>query len=189
VEALADAVRLRRFRLGPGVIDVVDRQVQLIIVLLRPAAVFRTAIGQNPQQRQLVLLDQRQDPIVQEIRCRDRRFRRVQLGTGHLGVGVDEGLLVDPADAFQRADVVGVLRAKIAGMMGLDFAAGLAVLLALLQGRNLGLGINQPSAAALASRAFRRFLKVSRSCLSQAPRTPVGETKMPRFLSSLLART
>lgn len=48
-------------------VDVVDREVQLVIVLLRAAAVLGAAIGQDAQHRQPVLLEQRQDPIVQEI--------------------------------------------------------------------------------------------------------------------------
>ena len=39
----------------------------------------------------------------------------IELGEGHLGIGVDDGLLVDPPDPFQGADIEGVLRPAIAG--------------------------------------------------------------------------
>jgi len=44
----------------------------------------------------------------------DRRFAVIQLGEGDLGIGVDEGLLVDPPDALQGADIKRILGAAIA---------------------------------------------------------------------------
>jgi len=41
VEAFTDAVRLGRLGFRPCVVDVVDRQVQLVIVLLRPPRLSR----------------------------------------------------------------------------------------------------------------------------------------------------
>jgi len=45
-------------------------------------------------------LEEWQNPIVQQIGCRDWCLGAVELGKRHLGVGVHEGLLVDPANAF-----------------------------------------------------------------------------------------
>ena len=36
--------------------------------------------------------------VVQKIGCRDRRLAIIELGASNLGVGVDEGLLVDAPD-------------------------------------------------------------------------------------------
>ena len=47
VETLSDAVRLRALRLGPGMIDVLDRKIKLVFVMLGIAAIFRAAISQN----------------------------------------------------------------------------------------------------------------------------------------------
>ena len=69
----------------------------------------------------------------------DRRLAVVELGEGHLGVGVDEGLLIDAADALQRADIEGVLGAAIAGAFALELAVGLLVGLGLLQRGDLAL--------------------------------------------------
>jgi hypothetical protein len=89
-------------------------------------------------------------------------------------------------------------------MMGLDFAAGLAVLLALLQGRNLGLGINPALGCRLGVQSLQALLEGLQVVPEPGAADPgrrdedatlskliagVGETKMPRFLSSLLART
>src|SRR3712207_5034456 len=52
--------------------------------------------------------------------------------TGHLGVGVDEGLLVDPSDPLHGADVEGVLRAAAARALALELAVRLVVLPGLL---------------------------------------------------------
>src|SRR5579884_2287764 len=104
VEALADAVGLRALRLGAGMVDVLHRQVELVLVMLGPAAILRAAIGQHTTQRNPVLVVERQHPVVEEIGRRDRRLAVVELG-----VGVDEGLLVDPTDTLERADVEGVL--------------------------------------------------------------------------------
>jgi hypothetical protein len=69
----------------------------------------------------------------------DRRLGAVELGKGHLGVGVNEGLLVDPPNTLQCADIEGVLGAEIPRMGGLDLASRLIILLFLLKGGNLRL--------------------------------------------------
>ena len=46
MEALADAIRLRAFGLGAAVIDVLDREIELVIVALG-AAKLGAAIGQH----------------------------------------------------------------------------------------------------------------------------------------------
>ena len=74
----------------------------------------------------------------------DRRLAVIELGEADLGVGVDEGLLVDAADAFQRPHVKGVLRAAITGAFGHELAMRLLVGLSLFQGGHLRLGQDQP---------------------------------------------
>src|SRR5437879_4810746 len=57
----------------------------------------------------------------------------VELGEGHLGIGVDEGLLIDPPHPLQRADVEGVLRPAIARALALELAMRLFVGLGFLE--------------------------------------------------------
>ena len=50
VETLTDAVSLWVIGLGPGVLDVIDRQVELIIMAFWFTAVLGTAVGQDSEQ-------------------------------------------------------------------------------------------------------------------------------------------
>ena len=88
VEAFADSVGLRAFSLGARVINVLDRKVKLKFVPLRVAAILAAAVGQYAQQLDIVLLKERYNPVIEQVRCRDRRLAIVQLGEAYLGLGV-----------------------------------------------------------------------------------------------------
>ncbi len=120
MEALADAVGLRALGLGARMINVLDRKVKLVFVSFGIAAEFAAAVGQNAQQFDLVLFEERHHSVIEQIRCGDRRLAIIELGEGHLGVGVDEGLLVDAAYAFEGPNVEGVLGTPIARMPGFN---------------------------------------------------------------------
>jgi hypothetical protein len=49
VETLADTIGLRALGLGARMINVLDREVELIFVPLGIAAILAAAVGQNPQ--------------------------------------------------------------------------------------------------------------------------------------------
>lgn len=78
--------------------------------------------------------------VVQQLGRGQRGLAVVELGETHLRVGVDGGLLVDTAYPLQGADVEGVLRDAIAGVLAFELAVGLLVGLGLLQRDKLGLG-------------------------------------------------
>src|SRR5215469_13264944 len=101
VEALANSISLRTLGFGARMIDVLDREVELIFVPLRIATILAAAISEHAQQLDIVLIKEWQHPIIEQIRRRDRRLAIVQLGAGDFGVGIDEGLLVDATDALQ----------------------------------------------------------------------------------------
>jgi hypothetical protein len=86
VEALADAVVLRAFRFGAAVVDILDRQVELVFMALA-AAELGAAVGQYPRQPDAVLIIERQHPVVEDFGRGDRRLAVVELGKGDLGVG------------------------------------------------------------------------------------------------------
>src|ERR1051325_6776939 len=67
----------------------------------------------------------------------------VELTDGDSGVGVDEGLLVDAPDTLEGADVEGVLRAEVAGVLRLDLAVRRLLLLGPLQRLKLVFGEDQ----------------------------------------------
>jgi hypothetical protein len=98
MKALADSVRLRALGLGAAVIDVLDREVELVVVAFA-AAEFGATVSQHPRQPDAVLVIERQHPIVEDLGRGDRRFAVIEFGEGDLGIGIDEGLLIDPPDA------------------------------------------------------------------------------------------
>ena len=99
MEALADAVGLRALGLGAAVIDVLDRQVELVFVAL-VAAELGAAVGQHARQPDAVLVVERHHPIVEDLGRGDRGLAVIELGKGDFGIGVDDGLLIDPANAL-----------------------------------------------------------------------------------------
>jgi hypothetical protein len=87
-----------------------------------------------------VLVVERHHPVIEDLGRGDRRLAIVKLGEGHLGVGVDDGLLVDPPDPLQRADIEGVLCPAIARAFALELAMRLLGGLGLLECGDLRLG-------------------------------------------------
>ena len=82
-------------------IDIVDRQEELEVVFVDSPAVFRPAVGHDPQHGQIMLIVERQHPIVEQVGRRDRRLGGVEFGMCHLGIVVDIGLLIDTTDALE----------------------------------------------------------------------------------------
>ena len=76
---------------------------------LRVATILAAAVGQHAQKLDIVLFEERQHPVVEQFRRGDGRLAIVELGASDLGIGIDEGLLVDPADALQIADIERIL--------------------------------------------------------------------------------
>ena len=68
------------------VIDILDREVELVFVPLRVAAIFAAAVGQHPQQRDCRGSSKNgSDPVIEQIGRRDRRLAIIELGTSDLG--------------------------------------------------------------------------------------------------------
>src|SRR5690242_11144484 len=145
VEALADAVGLRALGLGPRVIEVLDRKVKLVFVSLRVATILAAAVGQYAQKLDVVLLEQRQHPIIEQICRRDRCLAIVKFSASD----VDEGLLIDPANALQITDIERILGAAIAWMLALELTMSLLLGLGLFQRHDLRLGQHQAFLSAL----------------------------------------
>lgn len=84
VEPLADTVGLPRLHLRLLVVDVIDCQESLEVVRIDAPAIFRPAISQNAQDWQVLLLVERQHPVVQQVSRRNRRFGGLEFGVRHL---------------------------------------------------------------------------------------------------------
>src|SRR6266567_3652449 len=158
VEAFTDAVGLRALGLGARVIDVLDRKIELVLVPFGIAAILAAAVGQHAQQLNLMAVEEWQDPVVQKIGRRDWRLAIIELGEGHLAVGVDEGLLVDPPHALQIADIERILAAAVARMLALELAVGLLLGLGPFERHDLGLGEHQAFPGALGLQGFEPLL-------------------------------
>ncbi len=65
MEPLHDAVSLGTFHLGAGMVNILDRSRQLILMTIGTATVLRAPIGENPTQRHLVFLKERHHLIIE----------------------------------------------------------------------------------------------------------------------------
>lgn len=88
MEPFANPVRLGILRFGPGVVDVLNGQIQFILMSLGGAAVLGAPIRDGSIQRNLVLIEERRHPIIENLGSRDRRFLVIQLGKPDFAVKV-----------------------------------------------------------------------------------------------------
>ena len=71
--------------------------------------------------------------VIEQIGGRDRCLAIVELGKGDLGVGVDEGLLINAPNSLEIANIERVLGAAVPGMLALELAMGLLFSLGFFQ--------------------------------------------------------
>lgn len=122
---------------------------------MQRAAVFGAPIGQDAQQRKVLFLEKGDYPIVEQVSGGQGILALIQLDLSHSSIGVKEGLLINPADALDGADLVGVLTAQIAWMLRLDLACHFALLFGFLQ--SLQLGLSQDHRAIVGQLFFQRL--------------------------------
>ena len=65
--------------LGARVIDVLDREIQLVLVPFGIAAELAAAVSQHAQEFDIVLLEERQHTVIEQIGRRDGRLAVVEL--------------------------------------------------------------------------------------------------------------
>src|ERR1700750_1941548 len=106
-------------------------------------------------------VEERDHPVVEQIGSGDRSLAIVELGAGNLGVGIDEGLLVDAPNSLQIADIERILGVAIARMLALELAMRLLLSLGFFQRDDLRLGQYQAFLGAFASSALSRLFTVS----------------------------
>ena len=66
-------------------IDVLDREIALVLVPFGIAAELAAAVSQHAQELDIVLLEERQHTVIEQIGRRDRRLAVVELGKAYLG--------------------------------------------------------------------------------------------------------
>ena len=111
MEALADAIRLRRLHFSFGVINIVDCQKQLIVMSICSSAVFGASISQHPKHRQVMRFKEWQHAIIEKVCCCDRRLRFVEFAVSDFAVGINKRLLINSTNPLQSTNVEGILRA------------------------------------------------------------------------------
>ena len=70
---------------------------------LRPAAELGAAIGEHTAHDDLVLVEEWHHPVVHQVGGGERRLAIIELGEGHLGVGVDSLVMNKEAPNKRRA--------------------------------------------------------------------------------------
>ena len=103
---------------------ILDREIELIGVVLTHAAKFRAPVCKDAQQADLVLGKERDHPVVQRESGGDGDLLGMELAYRHAGVGNNEGLLINPPHAHHRANLINVFRPKVAGVVALDLTMG-----------------------------------------------------------------
>jgi len=93
-----DAVGLRALGFGTPVINVLNGEIELTFVALGAAKfgadrLASATIGCRARRRMA-------HPVIEDLGRGDRRLAVIELGKRDLGIGVDHGLLVDPAHAL-----------------------------------------------------------------------------------------
>jgi hypothetical protein len=66
------------------VVDVFQREVKLVLVVLGVAAVLSATVGEHAQQPDAMLVEERHDAIVEQVSRGQRCLAVIQLGEGDL---------------------------------------------------------------------------------------------------------
>ena len=112
VEAFTDAVCLRALGLDLGMVYVLDGQIQFVFMCFPVSAVFGSPVREHPHQFQVMLLEERNHPVIEHVRRHERVLPVVKFGESDFGIGVDDRLLVNVPHAFDIPYIIGVLRHK-----------------------------------------------------------------------------
>ena len=109
-------------------------------MMLGLTTVLCAAIGHDAQHGQIMCIEEWQHAIIEHIGGCNRCLSGIQLGKGDLAKGIYKGLLIDSNNAFERADIEGILRSQIARMGCLDLPTGFVIMLLAFQSGDLFLG-------------------------------------------------
>ena len=83
MEPFADAVGLGVVGLGPGVVDVLHCQVELVGVVLRLPAVLGAPVGEDALPVDALLVKEGNYSVIEQVRRGDGALVGVELGGGH----------------------------------------------------------------------------------------------------------
>src|SRR5688572_2406244 len=103
-------------------INVFKLQIQLIFMILSPSIKLSSTIGEHPENWYFILIKEWNYSVIQDIRRSDGMLAGVQFCKGDTAVGINDGLLINTAYAFNCSDVIGVLGNQISRMFRFNFA-------------------------------------------------------------------
>lgn len=101
MQSLHEAVGLGTLHLGGAVLDPFQLQEELVGMPIRPAAEFAAVVGEDGLDGGAVLVEGRQDVVVEQLHGRERQLVGVEPGPGVPAVAVDGRLHVDPPHALE----------------------------------------------------------------------------------------
>src|SRR2546430_10161346 len=100
-------------------------------------AEFRSTISQDPQQWELLLLEEWQHFIINHISSSNGIVTIIQFCHCNFTVSVNEGLLIDAAYSFNIANIISILGPQITRMFGFNFTYGFPFFFFPFQGYHL----------------------------------------------------
>ena len=159
VEAFTDAVCLRALGLDLGMVDVLDGQIQFVFMCFPVSAVFGSPVREHPHQFQVMLLEERNHPVIEHVRRHERVLPVVKFGESDFGIGVDDRLLVNVPHTFDIPYIIGVLRHKEAWIISLYFPVCLFLRLGFFQRGHLVLVKHDAFLLHLGRKCLQAFLE------------------------------
>ena len=155
VHAFTVAVALWMTDFCFAMIHTFNLQIQIILMVFRPSIELRSPVSQYPQKRDLILIEEGQNFVVQDVGRSDGMLACVEFCKSHTAVGVYKSLLINPPNAFDGSDVISVLRAKVSRIFSFYFAMRFLLFSFAFHGDYLRFGQNQPI---LGNTGFQGFL-------------------------------
>src|SRR5918993_6120686 len=107
-----------------------------------------------------MLFKEWQHSIVEQIGSCNRSLAIIELGKGHLAIGINERLLINPSHPLESPYIEGILRTTVTRTLALEFPVRLFGLFGFLQSHHLCLGKDQSLLQALSLQSFQPFLDV-----------------------------
>src|ERR1051325_1321314 len=142
MQTFADAVALRMTDFCFAMFNVLQAQVQLVFMMIWLPIKLGPAIRQYTHHRYFMLFKEWQDLVVQYIGRSDRMLAGVELSKSNARVSIDESLLINSANTFDGAHVIGILRTEITRMDGFDLTMSFLLFFLAFQRNYLSFGKN-----------------------------------------------
>src|SRR5262249_27099621 len=120
MEPFTDAIGLRRFSFCFRVVNIFQRKIEFIFMMLPGTTIFSSTISEYPEQINSVFFKEGQHPVIEHVCCYQSTFTIVQFCSGYFTVSVNKSLLVNAANTFDGANIISILGAQVAGMMSFN---------------------------------------------------------------------